>query len=116
MNFPKSLDRAVDVFNLRGGWVTVFLSVAGALLFVAFIVGFLAGGGVGFCFFLLGAVVDYFGCLFIQQTVSHRNLRKMFTKEVRLSVDKRETLMVVLRSTEGRKMKRLCSLEPKVEN
>lgn len=100
VNFHKSLDRAVDVFNLRGAWIVVFLAVVGALFFIAFIVGFIAGGAAGFCFFLVGLATDYLICLLVQQTISHRDLRKLLAKDCRLAVDKRETLVTILISQE----------------
>ena len=75
--FYKSLDRDVDIFGLRGRWITVFLAmaivsvVAGALLGTVF-------GGVVSTVACIGLVVGcYFVCVSIEAAVPPREMPKL---------------------------------------
>ena len=91
--FYKGLDRPVNVFGLRGGWIKYFGIAAGGALVLAFIVGFIAGSGAGMGTFIGGVVVGFFVCLLLQSKRPARRLNNMgLASKMEMTVVRRETL------------------------
>ena len=93
MYFCKALDRPIDIFGLKGKWITVFLCGGGACVLLAFIVGFIMTAGTGICVAIVGSVVSFVLCYAMQGKTSHRDLQKIpITAKAKGYVKRRETL------------------------
>lgn len=76
-NFCKSLDRPVNIFGLKGKWLTVFMIIAGISVVFGIIAGFIAGSGVGVSVALIGCVAAFLGIYTTQGKITHRDLGKI---------------------------------------
>ena len=97
VNFFKSLDRPVDVFGVKGRWLTVFLVLAGLGVVLAFIVGSVFGSGAGVATALACLFGSFLVCLSSQEKMPHRRLaRSRCASMLPSHVTRRETLCRVL--------------------
>ncbi len=97
VNFAKSLDRPVDIFGIKGKWLTVFLVCAGVALVTALVVGAMTTTGLGIATAILLIVSSFVGCLMLQGKVSHRQLSKYrASSKLPSHVARRETLGRIL--------------------
>ena len=95
--FAKSLDRPVDIFGLKGKWLTVFLVFAGASVLLALIAGAATTSGIGISCAIIGVACSFFGCMVKQGSVSHRQLAKSkASSSIYSFVSRRETLSRIL--------------------
>lgn len=95
--FTKSLDRPVNIFGLKGKWITVFLIVAGASVVLGIITGVAMGSGFGVSVAIIGAVASFMGTYVMQGRISHRDLDKMpVSGRCRCYVRRQETLCRIL--------------------
>ncbi len=95
--FYKGLDRPINVFGLRGGWVKIFGIMAGGALVLAFIVGFISGAGAGMGTFIGGAALAFIACLFLQHKRPARRLGNLgLASKMEMRVVRRETLSKIL--------------------
>ena len=76
VHFAKSLDRPVDIFGIRGKWLTVFLVLAGLSVVLALIVGSMASSGVGISIAIVLVIASFLFCMVFQGRVSSRQLEK----------------------------------------
>jgi len=75
--FYKSLDREVDIFGLKGRWITVFLAMAVASVIAGALLGTVFGGVVS-TIACIGLVVGcYFVCVTIEAVVPPREMPKL---------------------------------------
>ena len=96
-SFYRSLDRPINIFGLRGRWVTLFLYSLGGCLVLAFIIGIMMGVGMGFSVFIVGGVAAFFGCLVLQAKTPARRLEKVkVSSRLRRAVYRRETLTRII--------------------
>ncbi len=97
VNFFRSLDRPVDIFGVKGRWLTVFLVFAGLGVALAFIAGSLFGSGAGVATALTGLFGSFLVCLSSQEKMPHRRLaRSRCASMLPSHVTRRETLCRVL--------------------
>lgn len=91
--FYRSLDREINIFGLRGGWVRNFLFIAGGSLVLALLVGAVTSTGMGFVIFLVGLIGGFFLCLVLQQRAPSRQLDKLKVESrMKGYIIRRETL------------------------
>lgn len=89
----RSLDRPLNIFGLRGGWIRNFGVFSGAGLVLAIIVGVFTSSGIGMGVFIGGIAVSFFACLVLQAKVPYRRLPKAPLQEkMRLRVIRRRSL------------------------
>lgn len=104
VTFFKSLDRAIDIFGIRGKWITIFLCAASASILFALFVGFSFGSGIGVAAAIVLVVVSFVFCLTIQTKVSYRQVSKIPLRSLIVPcVFRRETLYRILSSVQGYK-------------
>ncbi len=97
MNFAKSLDRPVEIFGIKGKWLTVFLVMAGASILFALILGSMFTSGVGISAAIILVVASFMGSLLLQGKVSSRQLSKYrASSKIVPYVSRRETLCRIL--------------------
>jgi len=97
VNFAKSLDRPVDIFGIKGKWLTIFLVAAGLSVLIAVVVGFCTTSGVGIASAILLVVSSFVGCLTMQGKVSYRQVGKArAASKIPSCVTRRETLCRIL--------------------
>lgn len=102
--FPKSLDRPVDIFGVRGRWIVILLVLIGAGIVAGIFIGVFYGTGVGICSALVGAVAAVFFCVFAQNVVSHRQVGKVMPSMLIPDVvTRRETLSRILLPDTGQR-------------
>lgn len=95
--FYRSLDRTINIFGLRGGWVRIYLIALGCSTVVAFFLGVLAGTTAGFAFFIIMLIGLFFLCLVLQQKLPSRLIEKAkIQSKMRQVVVRRETLSRIL--------------------
>ena len=99
--FCKALDRPVNIFGLKGKWITVFLVMAGACVFLAFIVGFMMTTGTGISVAIIGGLASFMIAYVLQGKTSHKDLLKvpLKTKSSRY-IKRRETLCRIMYSVQ----------------
>lgn len=91
--FCKALDRPVNIFGLKGAWITSFLVAAGGCVFLALVAGFSTTAGIGICIAIIGCIMAFVVCYMMQQKVSHHDLKKKsLVGRSRGYVKRRETL------------------------
>lgn len=95
--FYRSLDRPVDIFGLRGSWISVFLYTLGALLVLAFLVGAFTTVGIGFSVIIIGGIAAFFVYLVLQSKVPSRQIDKVkVSSKLRRAVIRRETISRII--------------------
>ena len=95
--FAKSLDRPIDIFGLKGRWLTIFLMIAGGFVLLALVVGTATTSGIGISCAIIGVAGAFFGCMVRQGSVSHRQVaRAKASSSVSRFVRRRETLSRIL--------------------
>lgn len=95
--FCKSLDRPIDIFGIKGKWLTIFLVCAGIALVLALIVGFSVSAGIGIATAIISIVGSFFGCMVMQGKISHRQVSKYKASSLLPShVSRRETIGRIL--------------------
>lgn len=93
LKYYKSLDRPVNIFGIRGGWLKLFGIGAGAAFVLALVFGFVVGTGGGMGIFIGLVAVDFFVCLVFQAKVPSRRLGKLkYRSRMNLRVVRRSTL------------------------
>lgn len=91
--FYRSLDRTVDIFGLRGAWIRNFLVVLGGLVVLGFLLGSVFGTTVAYSLIIVGGVVDFFVCLFVQSKIPAKRFEKLLVQnKMEQVVIRRETL------------------------
>jgi len=75
--FAKSLDRPIDIFGIKGKWLTIFLVAAGCSVVFSLIVGFSVSAGAGIATAILLVVVSFIVCMVMQGKISHRQVAKV---------------------------------------
>lgn len=76
VSFAKSLDRPVDVFGIKGKWLSIFLWLTGGSVFLAIVVGSLTTSGLGIGMAFLLVFASFFVCLVAEGKVTHRQVGK----------------------------------------
>ncbi|MBQ8482932.1 MAG: hypothetical protein IJ504_01345 [Bacteroidales bacterium] len=95
--FCKALDRPVDIFGLKGKWITVFLVLAGLFVLAGIVVGVMMGTGIGVSVAIVGAVCSFVVCISMQGRTPCRELEKLpLEGRSRGCVKRRETLCRIL--------------------
>lgn len=95
--FYKSLDREINIFGLRGGWVKVFLSICGCALVLALFIGAMTSTGVGFSIVIVGIAGGFITCLVLQQKMPSRQIDKVkIQSRMKGYVVRRETLSRII--------------------
>ena len=95
--FCRSLDRPVNIFGLRGRWITVFIALAVLSVVLGLTTGAFMGSGVGVSVAILGAVASFLGCYMSQVKTSHRDLEKLsMPSKCRTYVRRQETLCRII--------------------
>lgn len=74
--FAKCLDRPVDIFGIKGKWITIFLVLAGASIVVALALGFIVSSGIGISAGIILVVTSFVVCLTRQSKTSYRQVTK----------------------------------------
>lgn len=98
INVPRSLDRPVDIFTVRGNWIKIFLILAGLCLFAAFIVGAVMGIGIAMIVFMSGVLGSFLFCMIRQDKLRHRDISKLqYVSSCRQDISRRETASMILR-------------------
>ena len=98
--FCKALDRPVNIFGLKGAWITMFLVAAGACIMFALIAGFATTSGIGICIAIIGGIGSFVICYMTQEKISHRNLKKLsLVSKSKGYVKRRETLCRIVYSS-----------------
>jgi len=91
--FYRSLDRTIDIFGIRGTWIRNFLVVLGVLVTVGFLLGSIFGATVGYSIIIVGGVIDFFVCLFVQSKIPSRRFDKLLAEsKMEQVIIRRETL------------------------
>lgn len=97
VNFYKCLDRPVDIFGLKGKWITVFLVMAGASLLIALFLGFTISSRIGIAAAFILVAISFFVCLTTQSKVSYRQIMKIPLRSLTVPyVFRRETLYRIM--------------------
>lgn len=97
VNFAKSLDRPVDIFGVKGGWIKIFLIAVGVCVVLGIIIGSYMTAGVGISVAIVGAIACFIACQVIQESVTHRHIDKYpLTGRMKCYVRRKETLSSVL--------------------
>lgn len=97
VNFYKCLDRPVDIFGLKGKWITVFLVMAGASLLIALLLGFTISSRIGIAAAFILVAISFFVCLTTQSKVSYRQIMKIPLRSLTVPyVFRRETLYRIM--------------------
>lgn len=95
--FYKSLDREINIFGLRGGWVKIFLIIVGCSLFLALLLGAMTSTGVGFSIFIIGLAGGFISCLVLQQKMPSRQIDKVkIQSKMKGYIVRRETLSRII--------------------
>jgi predicted MFS family arabinose efflux permease len=95
--FYRSLDRTINIFGLRGGWVRIYLIALGCSTVLALFIGIFAGTSMGFAFFIIMLIGLFFLCLVLQTKLPDRQLPKARVQpRMRQAVIRRETLSRIL--------------------
>lgn len=95
--FCKALDRPVDIFGLKGKWITVFLVIAGACVLLGVIVGFMMTTGMGISVAIIGAILTFVVAYAMQGKTGCRDLEKMpLVAKSKGYVKRRETLCRII--------------------
>lgn len=93
VRFYQSLDRPVEIFGVKGKWITVFICMSVGFILLGVMVGAVMGTGIGIFIAIMGLFVSFAVALFSQGSVPHRRLRRFVTSSsMRFSVTRRETL------------------------
>lgn len=74
--FAKCLDRPVDIFGIKGKWITIFLVLAGASIATALALGFIISSGIGISAGIILVVTSFVVCLTRQSKTSYRQVTK----------------------------------------
>ena len=91
--YYKSLDRPLNIFGLRGGWIKNFGIFCGIAFGVAVVVGIAMGMGPAMGIFIAGLAVSFFACLVLQAKTPARRLGKVrLRQKMNVRVIRRETL------------------------
>lgn len=95
--FAKSLDRPVDIFGIKGKWLTIFLVAAGCSVAVSLAVGFIMSAGAGIASAILLVSVSFIVCMVTQGRISHRQVAKFKASSfICQFVSRRETVCRIL--------------------
>ena len=76
--FYKSLDRDVELLNIRGSWIYIAGGGVGVSLVLGVILGAIFGTAVGMMTAIVGAAVSFFGCITFQTKLPSRQLGKAY--------------------------------------
>lgn len=97
VNFYKCLDRPVDIFGIKGKWITIFLVMAGASILIALLLGFTISSRIGIAAAFILVAVSFFICLTTQSKVSYRQIMKLPLRSLTIPyVFRRETLYRIM--------------------
>lgn len=95
--FYKSLDREFEVFGIKGHWVKNFLLIAGAVITLGIILGFVFTSGVAVAFIVVCLGLDFLFCLSMQTKLPSRQVvRTRLSARSEGWVLRRETLCRIL--------------------
>lgn len=74
--YYRSLDRPLNIFGLRGGWIRNFGMFAGASVLLGILAGVFTTSGIGMGVFIGGLIASFFVCLVLQAKTPSRRLPK----------------------------------------
>lgn len=95
--FYKSLDRDVELINIRGRWIYIAMGGMGVFVVLGVILGAIFGTAAGLLTALVGSAAMFFGCVSLQVKIPSRQLVKtMLAKKTKGWVIRRESLSRIL--------------------
>lgn len=100
--FYKSLDRPIDIFGLKGKWITIFLIGTGFMILMGIIIGSIMGSSYGIATAIVGAFASFFGCLIFQGKLPARRINKArLASKCSVRAVRHENLSRILLPVEG---------------